>query len=108
MIKQSLKGLNRLDFLFHLDSFGEYIDGGEIDMSDFLQTSPLSCSLDHLEDYYSKKNENVLHIETSKTGNYLLSSSITALNLTKNVSNCSLVAFFDISKSSSEKERRAL
>ena len=58
-----------MNFLFHLDSFGEYISGGEIDMSDFLQTTPLSCSLEHLEDYYSKNNENVLHIETSNGKN---------------------------------------
>ena len=38
-------------------------------MSDFLQTTPLSCSLEHLEDYYSKKNENALHIETSNGRN---------------------------------------
>ena len=38
-------------------------------MSDFLQTTPLSCSLEHLEDYYSKKNENALHIETSNGKN---------------------------------------
>ena len=39
-------------------------------MSDmFTDASPLSCSLEHLEDYYSKKNENVLHIETSNGKN---------------------------------------
>ena len=38
-------------------------------MSDFLQTTPLSCNLEHLEDYYSKNNENVLHIETSNGKN---------------------------------------
>lgn len=39
-------------------------------MSDmFTDVSPLSCSLEHLEEYYSKKNNNTLHIETSNGRN---------------------------------------
>ena len=35
-------------------------------MSDmFTDASHLSCSLENLEEYYSKKNDNTLHIETS-------------------------------------------
>lgn len=39
-------------------------------MSDmFTDASPLSCSLEHLDEFYSKKKEALLHIETSNDRN---------------------------------------
>lgn len=55
-------------------------------MSDmFTDASPLSCSLEHLEEYYCKKNENALHIETSNGRNCLTCNKARVCKYQENV-----------------------